>query len=139
MGSMFYASSVRVGNEDVLRNGFEVTATGGPADLQIDLTAGDARIEGTVAGAGNKEAAEVALVNEDADLVQAVVHALDGRFRFNFLGPGRYRIYAWPTGKEVEYRNREVLRALEAESELVPLAAGETRQVTVRMASGGEN
>jgi len=134
-------TSIRSGSTDVSVDGLEVGTTP-PEPLVITLTSGRGTIRGSVAGLEPGESATVALVRANGSSgVPTITQAFqrprssDLEFQAPGLPPGDYTIYAWPSTRQVEYRNPEALGAILGKAVRVTLPEGGNEQVALEVVS----
>lgn len=131
----FYTASIRSGTVDVLSDGLTV-GPGGAPELDISLIAGGGRIE--AAGAettGETRPTVIAVRRYGSAIIPSLAYDFrDGRFIVQNLAPGEYTVYAWPSGREVEYYNPAALQALSAYGIPVSLREGATEQIQLKVA-----
>jgi protocatechuate 3,4-dioxygenase beta subunit len=123
-----YVKSVRVGGQDILEKGLDLSQSNAAPQLEIVLSAGAGAVEGT-ARVEDKPASDgyITLIPEPMNpnrlfRYRAVPVDHTGRFRIAGVAPGDYRIYAW----------EEQEMAPAAEAELPPAVTGKGVKVTVR-------
>lgn len=138
----YFASSIRAGDVDVLRDDLVVPLEGAPPELVIEGSAGGGAIEGTVSGIEKKDrVARIAIAEGDCELAVPITTASgeDYLFRVQSLPPGEYRVFAWTDPAQIEYRNPQALQALSADAVTVTVTAGGTQKVTVKAITKGDN
>jgi hypothetical protein len=57
----------------------------------------------------------------------------NGQYILNQLPPGNYRVLAFDTPQQLEYRNPSAMRAYESKGQVVHVAAGQKAEVRVRV------
>jgi hypothetical protein len=136
-----YVESIRSGSTDVLADGLEV-GTASPEELRVTLRRGGGLIHGVVNGLHPGEGGTVVLIRAAglsgiATVTQAFFdpNAGEAQFFAANLAPGEYQVYAWPGGKDVEFRNPEAMRALSASAVAVSLHEHGEEQVTLKVIS----
>lgn len=136
----YFASSIRAGDVDVVRDDLVVPLEGAPPELAIEGSAGGT-IDGAVSGVEKDKLAHVAIVQGDGELALPITEAAGNGhwFRVQSLPPGEYRVYAWTDPAEIEYRNPVAMLALAADSVSVTVGLGETQKVTVKAITKGDN
>lgn len=95
-----YVKSIRLGNVDVLNNGLHLerpTTT----PLEIVLGTKPGTIEGTVRNSGRQAAVDMMIVlvpdiRRRFDLYKTATTDTSGRFHFDRVPPGDYKLFAWP-------------------------------------------
>jgi len=97
-----YVRSARMGGQEVLDNGLDLTQSEGSVKLEITLSPKAGVIEGVVQGKDKKPApgAWVTLVPEPARpelryLYKSASSDQNGRFGIKGVAPGDYKLYAW--------------------------------------------
>ncbi len=158
-----FAAAVTSGEVDLLRRPLTV---GAGSNLRVDVTLRNdgAEISGNIeglegqspvtaespaAGAGSfisvsfsgQEGAHVyciPLPDSTGQFRQGVV-GRDGTFDLQQVAPGTYRVLAFNRPQmELEYRNREAMRAYDAKGQIVRLAAGQKENLTLQLISTSE-
>jgi 5-hydroxyisourate hydrolase-like protein (transthyretin family) len=121
-----FMKSARLGLTDVTDS---MPISANTADrLEIVLTADPGAAEGVAIGSGGIPApnATVVLVPNVArrrpDLYKSVVTGTDGRFRFQDLAPGDYKLFAWDDVETGAWQDPDFMRAYESKGLLVRIA-----------------
>jgi hypothetical protein len=132
-----YIKSAAYGKKDAL-DPLDLARTGGDEKLEIVLGAPAARISGVVRDdKGKALEGTVTLIPDPPQpqrisLYQSAEADENGRFLFQGVRPGKYRVYAWEDLEPGAYLDPQVTAPYKAQS--VPVEAGqnETKSVTVK-------
>ncbi|MDQ6707840.1 MAG: hypothetical protein M3Z85_17925 [Acidobacteriota bacterium] len=99
-GEGYYLKSVRLGNDDVLTNGIDLSQGGGNLEIVMSRNAG--QIDGTVQNEEQKPAqgTMVTLVPDPPQPAQNYLYRQsmvdqNGHFSLKGIAPGKYRLFAW--------------------------------------------
>jgi hypothetical protein len=123
----FHVKSVRFGSADA-NEGIRVTDTS-PTRLEIVLTNESGALEGTVAAAGQTlvTGATVVLVpstgRSRASLYKSAITDNAGRFRFDDIAPGNYKVFAWEDVETGAWQDSNFLRLYETRGRAVTVSA----------------
>jgi hypothetical protein len=132
-----YVKSIRLGNADVLNAGLHLeTPPGVPLEIVIGTNAGV--LEGTVVNDRAQSAADVSVVlvpdvRVRTDLFKTTISDSSGRFRFDRLPPGNYKVFAWQEVENGAWFDPEFLRTHENRGQAVRVAEGSTESVQVAL------
>jgi hypothetical protein len=143
-----YVASIQAGAVDVLHDGLPV-GTSEPPELKILLNSGGGGIECKVEGLEPGAMATVAFVpaNKSSFIPVAYTSSIinpgfsnpamispnPSVTKISNLAPGEYKVFAWPSKREVEYYNPAALEALRAHAVSVYLKDGAEEKVTVKL------
>jgi 5-hydroxyisourate hydrolase-like protein (transthyretin family) len=121
-----YMKSARLGLTDVTHS---MPISANTADrLEIVLTADPGAAEGVAIGLGGGPAANATVVlvpnvaRRRFDLYKSVVTGTDGRFRFQDLAPGDYKLFAWDDVETGAWQDPDFMRSYESKGLLVRIA-----------------
>jgi len=121
----FYIKSMRSGKVDVFRDGLIVTDSGAPP-LKIVLSSGGGSMEGVVLDEDKQpvEGASVLLVPDPArrereDLFKSGTTDQFGRYRFQAIAPGDYKLFAWEDVEPEAWHDPQFLKEFEKHGEPV--------------------
>lgn len=125
-----YVKSVRLGAADILTDGLRIT--GEPAEpLQVVIGTNPGTLEGRVLNAQREPTpgVTVALIpggNQKLrlDLYKSTSADASGRFRFDRLAPGGYKLFAWEEVESGAWTDPEFLRAFEDRGTPVRIVEG---------------
>jgi hypothetical protein len=123
-----YVKSIRLGNADVLNAGLRVESPPAvPLEIVIGTNAG--ALEGTVVDDRGRTAADIAVVlvpdvRARTDLFKSAVSDSSGRFRFDRLPPGGYKLFAWQEVENGSWFDPEFLRSQENRGHAIRIAEG---------------
>jgi len=125
-GARLYLKSARLGLTDILGG---VHIAGNTNDrLEIVLTADPGSVEGAAIGTRGGPAANATVVlvpnvgRKHFDLYRSVVTGTDGRFRFQDLAPGDYKLFAWDDVETGAWQDPDFTRLYESRGLLVHVA-----------------
>ncbi len=135
-----YIKSIRSGNLDVLRNGFNA----GPSehvDLEIVLGSDGGRVEGIVSDADDKAAigATVVLIPTDPalrarfDFTKDAVTDQSGHFELRNAAPGEYKLFAWDDIEKDSWFDPDVMKDYETKGEPVSVKVKDTQIVKLHV------
>jgi hypothetical protein len=134
-----YVKSIRLGGDDVLRNGLQVY---GPVTnpLQIVLAPNAGSLEGVAMDGATRQPfanAVIALLppaelrQSRWDLFKTTASKIDGRFRIDGIPPGEYKLFAWGDVQTGEWYNAEFMRDAEVNGVAVRVAEGPQPALTI--------
>jgi hypothetical protein len=137
----FYLKEARYGGEDVVGRAFHIAATE-PRTLDIVFAPNAAAVEGVVtddrlAPAPGSRAVLVPANRARIDLYRSEIVGRDGRFTFEDLPPGDYKVFAWDGIEDYAYFDADLMRQVEDRGETIHLLEGARQRVTVRSIPGG--
>lgn len=99
-----YVKAIRLGNIDVLNNGLHLER---PPAATFDIVIGTklGLVDGTVTGGPQQDAGDVSVVlipevRRRTDLYKTTISDLAGRFHFDRITPGDYKIFAWNAAED---------------------------------------
>ena len=130
-----YVKSITMGNTDVLNGGLRVE---GPSPNTLDIVIGTR--PGTLSGlvgnaqqqaAGSATVVLVPDVRSRSDLYKAAATDAAGRFQFQQVPPGSYRVFAWEDVSDGAWFDPDFLRAFENRGAAVQIAEGSEANVGV--------
>jgi hypothetical protein len=134
-----YVSSARSGDTDLLATPELVVGAGFPPEIEVVLRSDGGSIEGAIAPETMRDDAVcILLVPESLNGPTAGTCAGDGRFEFDAVAPGSYRLHAWKGSAEVEsieYNDPQVRRTLAASGTRVEVRPAAKTQVQLRNVS----
>lgn len=132
-----YVKSARLGQTDITE-GLRVAAN--TADrIEIVLTPDPASVGGVAIGSRGGPAANTTVVlvpnvaRKRFDLYRSVVTGADGRFRFQNLPPGDYKLFAWDDVETGAWQDPEFIRAFESKGVPVRLAGKSNEDVQLNV------
>jgi hypothetical protein len=133
----FYIKSVRVGVQDALST---VRVTSG-TDIVLDvvLTTQTGSVEGVATGRAGDPAgnATVVLIPTTArnrmSLYQTVVAGTDGKFRFQEIPPGDYKLFAWDDVETGAWANAEFVRTYESRGRAIRVSENSKENVPLNV------
>src|SRR5688572_20603508 len=139
-----YLKSVRLGNRDVLRDGVSILGQiDSPLEIILGKTGG--QVEGRVVNRGKEPERNVPVVlvpvnRTRRDLYQKKSTDLNGRYRFDGVMPGQYKVFAWEDVLSGAWHDMEFLRTYENRGVTVDVAVGSpaTAEVEVIPWSDGQ-
>jgi hypothetical protein len=131
-----YIKSAIYGKKDAL-GGFDLARTGGDEKLEIVVGVNGARISGVVRDEQGKVLDAVVTLIPDppqpqvASLYQLAQADETGRFLFQGVPPGKYRLCAWEELEEGAQFDPDVTAPFQARSTALDLAEGERKELEV--------
>ncbi len=129
--------SVMSGNTDLTRNDLIVSPGSAPSPIEVTLSHNCAAISGSVTGQGEPVSGILLLVPESSSMQPVLLPVQpSGKFKFNSVSPGSYRLYAFDDIDGLEYANPEALR--DFPSQQLELVAGQQAQVNVQLIARGD-
>ena len=115
-----YLKSVRLGDQEALESGLDLTRGIGGA-LEITLSSNGGQVEGVVLNAGDQPETGATVVLAPAEarrsqlrLYKDVTTDQYGRFVIKGIAPGGYKLFAWEEIEEGAYQNPDFLKKFEA-------------------------
>lgn len=149
-----YVAAANIGDIDLLRRPLTV---GHGQTLAVEVTLRDdgAEISGTIEGLGGNVAEAGASGIVDAPSAAAYIYCVpladstgqfrearvgrDGKFDLQQVPPGAYRVMAFARPQsEMEYHNREAMRAYDTMGQVIRVSAGQKESVRLPLLSGNE-
>jgi len=128
-----YIKSVKAGNQDVTKAGFDLTA-GAPGALEIAVSAAGARVDGVIVDEDGEPmpGAAVALIPESERymLYKNVATDQNGRFDFQGITPGEYKLLAWDRIESGAFMNPEFVKPFAGKAESLSLEENDYRSVS---------
>ena len=131
-----YIKSAVYGKKEALDT-LDLAGTGGEEKLEIVIGAPAARISGVVRDEnGNAMQGTVTLIPDPPQPQRTSLYQLaetdeNGRFQFQGLRPGKYRLYAWEEFEAGAQFDPEVTAPFQARSVAIEVAEGERKEVAV--------
>jgi hypothetical protein len=119
-----YIKSVRLGREDAFGT-FRVSNDTPNVVLDVVLTTATGAVEGTALGRADEPAANVTVVlvptnaRKRRELYQATITGSDGKFRFQEIRPGDYKLFAWDDVETGAWENAEFITLYESKGRAV--------------------
>jgi membrane-associated protease RseP (regulator of RpoE activity) len=129
-----HVKSVRLGSNDALET---INIPPGTNDvvLEVVLTTQTGTVDGIALGRAGDPAANATVVlvptnaRKRTPRYQAVVTGSDGKFRFQEIPPGDYKLFAWEDIETGAWENAEFMRAYESRGRAVRVAEGSREEV----------
>jgi hypothetical protein len=122
-----YVRSALYGSQDLMANPEVTVAPGGAVSIDILATNGSGTLTGRIENAGDNP--WILLVPQFlGDAVFQTVEPQD--FDMVNLAPGNYLAYAFSSGKDIEFRNRDFIRTLTG-GVTVQIEDGKESKVTI--------
>ncbi|HEX4999963.1 MAG TPA: carboxypeptidase-like regulatory domain-containing protein [Terriglobia bacterium] len=135
-----YVKSIRLGGDDVLRDGLHVY---GPIanTLEIDLGARAGQLDGVVVDDQGRPFinAAIALVpplgqrQSRLDLYKTTASGADGRFRIDGITPGEYKLFAWEDVQTGDWYNPDFMRKEDLRGQTVRVSEGPSKSIVIRV------
>lgn len=122
-----YVKSIRLGNADVLNGVFHLEK---PPEVPLEVVIGVSRgaLEGIVAnGPADCLVVLVPDVRRRTDLYKTTSTDSSGRFRFDRIPPGDYKVFAWQEVDDEAWYDPEFMRAYENRGTPVRIVEGQTQ------------
>jgi hypothetical protein len=124
-----YVKSIRLGNLDVLNNGLHLEKR--PEErLEVVIGTNAGTVEGA-AGAADVSVVMVPNVRQRTDLYRVATTDPGGRFRFDKVPPGDYKVFAWTEVETDAWYDAEFMKNYENRGVGVSVREGETARVAV--------
>jgi hypothetical protein len=133
----FFVKSMRMGREDAM-NGFRLSSSGSNV-LDVVLTTQVGAVSGVAIGRAGDPAVNSTVVlipataRKRSSLYQAVVTGNDGRFAFQGLAPGDYKLFAWDDIENGAWQNAEFLVPYESRGRLVSISENSKDEVQLNV------
>jgi hypothetical protein len=124
-----YVKSIRLGNIDVLNNGLHLEK---PPEGRVEVVLGTnpGIVEGT-AGAADVSVVLVPNVRQRTELYRAATTDPAGRFRFDKVPPGDYKVFAWTEVETDAWYDTEFMKTYENRGVALSVRDGVTHRVDV--------
>ncbi len=133
-----YVKSVRLGNQEVIDQGIDLTGARGSATFDVILSAKGATVEGVVT-AGDKPApgSTVAILADPLRPGQPYLNKFttadqDGNFSFRGVAPGSYKVYAWEEPLPELMQDPSLAQPFEAKAVKVTPGEGASERVELK-------
>jgi len=132
-----YLKSATLGDKDAL-GGLDIGPAAGDSKLAIVVSYDAASVAGTVRGEDGKPAAGTVTLIPDPtrpdrpSLYQVAETGDDGRFQFQGIPPGKYRLYAWEELEPGSHMDPKVTAPFGAWSVSLEAAESDKKEVTLR-------
>lgn len=133
-----FVRSIRLGVQDVLKDGLHV-ATGVPDPLEIVLGAKGGIVDGVVVAGRDQRVSSATVVllpdlsqrETRLDLFKKTTSSADGKFHFDGITPGTYRIFAWEDVRSGDWYDPEFMKAYEFNGVEVRLNEAESKTLEI--------
>ncbi len=136
----YYLKSARVGGQDVLEAGLDLTGGAPPNPLEITISGAGGRIDGSVLTEEQESfgGASVVLVPEERRRDQrrfykSATTDQNGAFTLRGIPPGDYKLFAWEEIERGAYRDPAFLRPYEDRGESVQVREGDQLSVQLQL------
>jgi hypothetical protein len=122
----YFIKSMRLGRDDAL-NGFLLSAST-PSVLDVVLTTEAGSVSGVATGRAGDPAGNVTVVlvptnaRKRSAFYQAMVTGSDGKFSFQGIAPGDYKLFAWDDIENGAWENAEFVRPYESRGRAVRIS-----------------
>jgi hypothetical protein len=130
-----YVKSIRLGSADILNDGLRLTR---PVENRLEIVVGTdpGELEGIVAGQSRQPVADASVVllpeiRSRIDLYRSTLADASGRFRFDRIPPGDYRIFAWAEVENDAWFDADFMSVYESRG--TPIRIGEGTAGAVRV------
>jgi 5-hydroxyisourate hydrolase-like protein (transthyretin family) len=133
-----YVKSIRFGREDALGS-FRVSADTKDVPLEVVLTTETGAVEGVAIGRTGDPAPNVTVVLVPATarkrtaLYKTLVTGSDGRFRFQEIPPGDYKLFAWDDIETGAWQDTEFVRPYESRSRAIRVSGSNREEVQLNV------
>jgi hypothetical protein len=141
-GKHLVIKSIRAGQIDVLRDGLNVTEAG-KISLEIVLAPEGGQIDGAVLDKDDKPVAGATVLLVPSaplrgrhDRFEDTSTNQNGRYRFENVAPGDYKVFAWDDVEPGAWFDPDFLRDIESRGEAVKLNAKGRQTVSVHISEG---
>jgi len=112
-----YVDAISVGGNSLGGSRFTVSPGQGTLNLELEVKGPSIPLRGSVKKwDGGDKSAEVIAQSEESGQIYKVTTDSQRRFLFAGVKPGIYRMFAWPGGDAIEYRNPVALRKYKDDS-----------------------
>src|SRR5581483_7775878 len=136
----YYVKSVRLGNEEVLETGLDLTRAAGAA-VTVRLSPGAGQVEGSVMNAQQQPApgVTVVLIPNDAKRRERMQNYKNvttdqyGRFTLKNIDPGEYKVFAWEDIEYGAYMDPDFVKPVESRGEPVTIRENSRERVQLSM------
>ena len=130
-----YVKSIRIGNEDILNAGLRVKGTPS-ALMEVVIARNPGALEGQVVSNGRGLAADAAVVlipdnRRRIDLYLTTTTDSAGRFHFDAVPPGNYKVFSWEEVEDGTWFEAEFMKSIEGRGLAVRI--GESAMEPVRI------
>jgi hypothetical protein len=136
----YYLKPARVGGEDVLEDGLDLSLGPPSGPLEITISAAGGRIDGAVLTEEDKtfSGATVVLVpegrrREESRYYKTTITDQNGGFTLRGIPPGDYKLFAWEEIERGAYRDPAFLRRFEDRGESVEVEEGGRLSVRLKI------
>jgi len=130
-----YVKSIRLGGADVLNDGLHLEGPpGSPLEIVLDTNPGT--VEGSIVNERQEPVSDVSVVlvpdvRRRTELYRVEPTDPSGRFHFDRVPPGAYKIFAWAHVESGRWHDADFMRASEGRG--TPIRIGEGRTETVQV------
>jgi hypothetical protein len=138
-----YVKAIRYGNLDALSDGLHLETHSPDQKLQIVLATGG-RLEGNVMNERNESASNVKIalvpnigLRSREDLYRNTITDASGKFKFQGVPAGDYKVFAWEEISDGAWQDADVLRQVESRGKAIHIVDGEQASVEVVAIAGG--
>jgi protocatechuate 3,4-dioxygenase beta subunit len=133
----FYVESVQSGLTDLEREDLVVAEGAAVAPIEVSLRDDGAQLEGTIKLGDSTGAAVAIAIPEKSERLSKIAMAQDGKYRFQNLAPGAYRILAVDRVDDFAYAERDVMAKYLGQSKEVNLRANDKATVDLELVHVG--
>jgi len=126
-----YVISAVASSVDVLSQGLTVTAGSSP-ELKIALQNGGTELSGTIDAPPTDDPWTVALFPASGSRPPIIARAFRNAFSTQTIPPGDYNVFAWPSSREIAYRDPSVISALGSYANFITVLNQETQKITLK-------
>ena len=130
-----YVKSIRLGNVDVLKDGLHLEKPN-DATLDVVLATNPGAIEGAVTDERQQALTDISVVllpdvRRRYELYRTALTDPSGRFRFDRVPPGDYKIFAWKEVENDAWFDPEFMRGYESRGKAVRVSDGSAASAPV--------
>jgi uncharacterized protein (DUF2141 family) len=134
-----YVKSIRVGTEDALESGINLTR-GAAGPIEVLLASNGGQIDGTVLNAQQQPAAGATVVlvpesrlREQGRLFKSAAADSTGHFSVKGIAPGEYKLFAWEDVESGAYQDPDFLKAFEKLGESFSIHEGSRENAQLKL------
>ena len=134
-----YLKSVRVGNQEVIDKGIDLTAASGTANFDVTLSTKGGSVEGTVSAGGDAAPGSYIMLLADPlkpgqpYLNRSSTSDQDGKFTIKGLAPGDYKLYAFAEAQPEIAADLELIKPFESNAVKISISESGTEQAELKV------
>jgi len=136
-GKRLYIKSIRQGSEDAMESVH--VSSDAPNVLDLVVTTETGSVEGVAIGRAGDPAANITVVLVPASarkrtaLYQALVTGSDGKFRFQEIPPGDYKVFAWDDIEPDAWQDADFMRPYESRGRAVRISENSKEELQLNV------